>query len=146
MSTLDRLDSCSERATQGCVWALLNLMALVFFGVAGYFGWQSWELTQNGETTTGVVVGLDESDSDGSTVYAFIVEYVAADQRHTYSSSNYSSPPSYAVGDEVELLYDPADPKQVVINSWLELWGLTAGMLLGGVITFVVVNIFFWRR
>lgn len=41
-----------------------------------------------------------------------------------------TSPSRYAIGDEVEVLYDPENPKDVQINSFLHLWFATL-MLVG---------------
>ncbi|GAB4577784.1 MAG: hypothetical protein Fur0022_05160 [Anaerolineales bacterium] len=48
-------------------------------------------------------------------------------------------PPRYAIGDEVEVIYDPENPSTAQINSFLYLWFATL-MLVGFGIFFVAMG------
>lgn len=57
----------------------------------------------------------------GSWVWTPVIEYQAAGQRLS-TTINYwqriNAKSKYAVGDEVDILYDPRDPSRVMLDSW----------------------------
>jgi hypothetical protein len=72
---------------------------------------------------TGNVVGMEESDSgDGRTFHPVVRFAPASGFPREFRSSFGANPPSYRVGDEVRVLYDPADPGRASIDSFLSLW------------------------
>ena len=46
----------------------------------------------------------------------------AQGRNHTVTSSTGSSRPAYEVGQQVRVLYDPADPQQARLHGFAELW------------------------
>ncbi len=97
----------------------------------------------------GVVIDLVSSrDSKGSVTYSPTVEFTTLDaQKITFQSGMGSNPPSYSVGESVDLLYDAAQPNQARINSFFSLWG--AATIVGGlgfVFFLVGVGIFLSQR
>ena len=88
----------------------------------------------------GTVIRLDGAINTnprggGGWVWTPVVEYHAAGQRFS-SKINYwqriNAGPAYAVGDEVDILYDPRDPSRVMLDSWTMHIFLT--VFLGGLI------------
>lgn len=90
--------------------------------------------------TTGTVVDLREARGDNT--YAPVVEFrTAADERITISSSVFSSPSAYDIGERVEVAYDPADPRGgSIVGFGLWLWQLIVGGI--GLIFFVLGTTF----
>lgn len=64
------------------------------------------------------------------------VEYRWNNEVHRWTSSISTRPPSYAVGDPVTMLVDPANPSDATIDDWMHRW-LTLVML--GVFTLVMM-------
>ena len=106
----------------GCLWLIFIVMAALFGGIGGWWGWGSWTLVQGGASADGTVVGLRESNDDGSTTYAPIIDYFVDGETYEMASSSYSSPPAYHVGQPVQVLYDRSNPNNARINNFWELW------------------------
>lgn len=84
------------------------------------------------ERTSGRVVSLRYDDEGLSSPD---VAYSARDGRERVHRSRTASSWSYAVGEEVSVLYDPRDPDAAEIDRWTSLWllpGIFTG--LGGTI------------
>ncbi len=80
----------------------------------------------------GTVIDLVSSRSDDSYTYSPIVQF--EDQygnQVLFHSSNGSNPPSYSVGETVEVLFDPESPDDAKINGFFSLWG---GVLILGIL------------
>ncbi|RZJ47761.1 MAG: DUF3592 domain-containing protein [Flavobacterium sp.] len=81
-------------------------------------------------TVEGTVTELLPSRSDNSTTYKPVVTFTTKDDKKIeYTSSVSSNPPSYHVGEKVEIFYDPADPYDADINGFFSLW--LAPLILG---------------
>jgi len=76
----------------------------------------------------GTVIRLDGAiatnpGAGGAWVWSPIIEYHAAGQRFSSRISylqRLNAKPKYAVGEEVDILYDPRRPSRVMLNSWIE--------------------------
>ena len=132
----------TRAAGGGCLWIGLNLMFLLFLVIGGWYGYGSWNLVKGGGGADGTVVALDESDSDGGTTYAPIVEYVVDGETYTMNSSSYSSPPAYHVGQAVRVVYDKANPSKARIDNFWELWLLPIIFISIAVLFGLVFNIY----
>lgn len=141
--TLDSAAGCLDHLRSGCLWLVLNLVWVVMFGAASYYGHTSWELSRGGVSVEGTVVALKESPAtaDSGITYYPVITYNVKGQVYTFTSSNSSDPPAYHVGERVRLRYDPADPHRARIDSWYELWLMPT--VLGGaaLVVAVVVNV-----
>ena len=85
----------------------------------------------------------DERVSDDP-VYAPVFEFATPDGKLHRVEGDASYPPSYKVGDEVSVLFDPADPGGARIETLASLW---LGVLLtglGGGITLCVAGFILW--
>ncbi len=78
-----------------------------------------YDFIQIAQPSFGEVVDLEESYSDDSYVYYPIVEYTPPNSydRIRFRHKSGSNPPSYRVGDEVNVLLDPADPNNAMIDN-----------------------------
>ena len=121
---------------------LFNLFVLGMAALTFWFGSQAYQVSKNGETTTGTVTELAESSTeDGCCVYSPVVEYMVDGQKYTFESSNASDPPSYRVGEQVEVIYNRSSPSKGAINSWSELWLVPVILGLTTLILAVVLNL-----
>lgn len=88
----------------------------------------------------------NEAASD-DTVFAPVVEFTTPDGTIQRVEGVASSPPRYAVGDRVDVLYDPARPGDARVDSF---WGLWLGVVLtvvgGGVACAVALVLLFLSR
>jgi hypothetical protein len=102
-------------------------LGITFSGVAIYFVRDTQSFVERGVAVRGEVVDLawerSISGASGSGVYHPIVKYttIAGEQR-TFRSMNGNSPPSYRVGEAVDVLYDRANPVDARIASFWSLW------------------------
>jgi Protein of unknown function (DUF3592) len=82
----------------------------------------------------GEVIQLERSqdrDRYGYT-YAPVFTFTAMDgSMHTVTSDVGSSPPGFSIGDSVRVRYDPANPENARIHSFVQIWG---SPILSGVI------------
>jgi Protein of unknown function (DUF3592) len=74
------------------------------------------------ERATGTVIDLSSSLSEGSFTYYPIVRFTTAEGRTVefQSPSGSSSPPD--VGDRVEVLYDPDNPRDAQLSGFFDIW------------------------
>lgn len=119
------------------------LLPLCFFlpGVfclclAAFVSHSSYRLLHDGLRAPGTVIDTVIShDSKGGNVSYPVVRYTAQDGRiYQFESSSGSNPPSYDVGDAVEVLYWANDPKHGTIKGFFSLWG---GSLIVGFLGFM---------
>jgi hypothetical protein len=84
----------------------------------------------------GLVTGMVEAQgSEGGTTYKPVVEFTTVDgQAVTFTDLVGSSPPRYAAGTTVKVMYPPGDPQAARIPSWFRLWFLSSFSALFGVI------------
>lgn len=118
---------------------ILAFMAFVFISIGGAFSYFSYDFSNYAIATTGTVVNVEASYSDGSTTYKPTIAYVDynGDKRsgQTFlSSSTYN----FSRGSMVDILYDTRDTQSLRMDSWFALWGfglifLITGLVLAGI-------------
>jgi hypothetical protein len=135
----------------GCAMIFGNLFFAAFCLWGAYSAVVSWRLQTSGETTTGTVTRLEESEtSEGyCCVYSPVVEFQVNGQTYSFENGTASSSPEYQVGGEVQVRYDPADPNTAQINSFSARWLfpilIIPSMILGSlVLSFFLIRA--WRR
>ena len=149
--TLNTVEKGVSRLQAGC-WILFGNLFLAAFCVWGaYAGYTSWRLQNEGSTTTGVVVRLEESNSSegGCCVYSPVVEFNANDQVYSFEGGNASDPPAYEIGEVVNVIYDPSDPSTAQIDKWSERWLFPILIIPAMIFTALILNFFMiraWRR
>ena len=77
-------------------------------------------------------------------VFAPVFEFATPDGQVHRIEGDASSPPSYQVGDEVSVLFDPADPGGARIETFSGLWLGVLLTALGGVLTLGVAGFILW--
>jgi Protein of unknown function (DUF3592) len=79
---------------------------------------------QGAERATGTVIELsEETDSEGDVTFHPVVRFTTAEGRTVeFVSSSGRSPAPWSVGDRVEVLYDPDDPKDAELSGFFDLW------------------------
>jgi hypothetical protein len=152
LNTVEKVAGVANRAYIGCGIILANLFFAGFCLWGAYAAYTSWQLEQNGETTIGTVVRLEESDSaeGGCCVYSPVIEFDMNGQTYSFEGDNASYPPAYEVGEEVSILYDPANPGTAQINKWTERWLFPLIIIPAMILAALIVNFFmiraFWRN
>ena len=107
---------------------VVSLSGVLLVALALAFAYPSWQLLRHAERASGTVVGLPGASSSSNT-RRIEVEYAVGDDIYMITSSVASSPPALRMGEEVTVLYDPANPADGTMESFLELWFVP--MLLG---------------
>lgn len=93
--------------------------------------------------TEGTVIELVERRGENGVTYAPV--YTFSDTRgeeHKIYSGSSSYPPDYEVGEEVQVLYDPSEPQKAKIDSFFELWGISAILAVIGSISLFLGPLF----
>lgn len=78
--------------------------------------------------TRGTVIALERVLSENGHTYKPVVRFHAGGgglegQPREFRPSRSSNPAAYAIGEEVAVFYDPADPGRAQIGGWLAHWG-----------------------
>jgi hypothetical protein len=150
-NTAEKVASGVNRLYIGCATVLGNLFFMAFCLWGAYAAYNSYNLSKNGETTTGIVIELEESSSTegGCCVYSPVIEFEANGQTYTFESDSASYPPEYEVGEEVRVIYNPENPNNAQINKASERWlmpVLLIPAMFFGMIIFTFAMIRAYRR
>jgi hypothetical protein len=112
-------------------YVFLTIGAIMLAGTF-YLYQNQQDFLKKANTVQGTVIELVANRSDNSTTYTPVVAFkTKKGEEITYTSSVSSNPPSYSEGETVEILYDPADPKDASINGFASLW---IGCLILGIL------------
>jgi hypothetical protein len=122
-------------------YAFLTI-GLVLITAALYFYQKQRAFQERALTAQGTVIELLESTSDNSIVYKPLVLFKTKEGKEVKFTTSFStSPPSYSVGESVEVLYDSAEPNSASINGFTSLW---LGPLICGVLGMIFFLIGFF--
>ena len=96
------------------------------------------------ETAPGVVTDLEyRRDSDGGTYYPLVRFRGPEGRELVFRGQVGSSPPAYARGEAVTVLYDPAAPETARIDGFFQLW--FGPLILGGLgLVFGGIGLGYW--
>jgi hypothetical protein len=118
--------------------------ALVGFGAKSLVDGQRFMATA--VEARGVVVDVAkvreyDSDAERTVTRSYpVVQFVTArEQVVRYQPPIGSNPPDYRVGGSLKVLYDPANPQHVVLDTWDDVW-LTGVVLVPVGLVLMVVN------
>jgi hypothetical protein len=121
-------------------------IAAVMLLVAGITSYDAFIRSGTDLQAPGVVVDTVEEPGDEGTIYSYpVVAFTDQDGlNHTVKIREGSSPPAWAAGDAVTVLYDPGNPADARTGSWtgtLLLWlvPLVAGIVGIGFLLAVVL-------
>lgn len=127
MSTPD--DQPVRASAFGCITIPFLLIALVplLWGARG--NWQDGQLLRSGTIVDGRVVELRHVPTNPSirmqktSVYSPVVTFTTeAGETRTAIGSTNRGPAPWAVGDHVDIVYDPANPERADLVSEVENW------------------------
>lgn len=108
-------------------------IGMVMMAVAGYFVYDHQQFEKNAVTVNGTVVDFDSyistDDNSSTTMYSPIFEYEYEGKKYTYVSTSGSSVKEYEVGERIDILVNPENPADVLVNTFMEKWFLP--VLLG---------------
>jgi hypothetical protein len=79
------------------------------------------------KATGQIIQMLEKKDHDNDTVFYPVFSFSdSKGEGHTIYSTWGSFPPAYSVGEKVNVLYSPKNPKDAKIESFFSLWGWSA--------------------
>ncbi|MEQ4675082.1 DUF3592 domain-containing protein [Providencia vermicola] len=119
------------------IFLVIGLLFLVGTAFALYSG---MDMAKNGIKTTGIVTDLDISVSeDKSKTYFPIIEFTTLEnQQIEFRSSMGSSSYRNSIGQSIDVLYNPANPQDAIIDSLFGVYGLSIILgIFGGVFTLI---------
>jgi hypothetical protein len=100
-------------------------IGIINFGIGAYFYSSTSAFVKRAITAPGTVTGL-QGGSSGNAMMAPIIQFTdSIGKVHSITSSISSSPPSYVVGQSVQVLYEPGHPDGAIIKSFASIWFLT---------------------
>jgi hypothetical protein len=132
------------------VFAGLTLMGSPFAAIGVYEVIQASQDLGHSARARGTVSAnrllVDRRDGNEEHSYQPVIEFRdSAGLSRRFTDPVGSLPPDYAVGDTVELAYEPKDPGHARIVSWKRVW-LVPSLLIGvGLLPGLVFLIFWWR-
>jgi hypothetical protein len=140
------------KSIPGFVVVVFLLVGVLLLAIGLWFGWSSWADLAQAQRVEGKVVEMVRTESPkgvGSKKvqaiskgpsFAPVVEYQAGGQTFRIRGHLASSPPAYAVGDTVGVLFQADRPADGRIDSFSETW-LMPLVLGGGGIVFGLVGL-----
>lgn len=107
-------------------YSITLIIGLILLTVALYFFVRSKEFIQTGVKTTAIVSEFIETrGSKNSTLYKPVFEYTTLLNEKIKQIYNVASkPPMWNVGDSVEIIYNPNNPKEIKPFSYFGLYGI----------------------
>ena len=106
---------------------LLSLV-LIYFAYKQYANTQ--DLLLMGKKAKGRVIEMIRTSSDDGYTYTPIFEYMANGEIKTFKSTISSSPPAYATGDIVPIVFEGNDGEVKIVSLWgLYRWSVILLML-----------------
>lgn len=116
------------------VGTLFMGIGMVMLLVVGYLIYSHQQFEKNAKVVKATLTAYqsyDSRDDDGSTTTMFtpVFEYEFKGTKHTYVSNSSSSSKDYEIGEKVDMMVNPDDPKDVLVDSFMGKWFLP--LLLG---------------
>jgi len=116
------------------VGGIFMSLGLIMLAVVVYLIQSNYQFAQRAVPVKGKVISYDnyesrDDDGGSTTMYTPTFQYDFEGKTYTHKSSTSSSSPSYEIDEEVDVLVDPNDPKEILIDSFWEKWFLP--VLLG---------------
>src|SRR4051794_40986733 len=104
--------------------AIFAGVGLVMLSISGYLFYQEKQFLQHAQVGNGIVTALQQSTSSkGSVTYYPVVVYRTSNGKEMEFSSSFSSnPPSYEIGEKVEVYYEPNQPQSAEIKGFFTQW------------------------
>lgn len=138
---LDEFKALQSEATRKPGVNVGRLVGTIFMSVGGillavvvFLIVSNYKFSQRAILVKGKVIDYDSyvsTDDDGSSTTMFrpTFEYAYAGKTYTHVSSTSSSSPEYEISEMVDVLVDPDEPQEILIDNFWERWFLP--VLLG---------------
>lgn len=121
------------------IGVLFILFSILPLGICTYCYMSTNSFLKTAEKTHGTVLDVVERRTSDGTMYYPVYSFVDVyGTEHKIYSKSGSYPPRYDVGDPISILYDPENPKEIKMDSFVSLWmgSIVAGVL--GIIPFFI--------
>ncbi len=120
-------------------WYAIAFGAVVNYGAAAFFLWQSLRRLTKWSHALGKVTALEWQSTSGDSHARFpVVRFRAKGGREYTFTSRVAVTGVYTPGMQVEVLYDPDNPDRAAVNDWWNRWGFaTIGFAMGSVFSLV---------
>ena len=103
---------------------------------------RSYLFTEKAIKSQGTIIKLVENHSDGKTLYSPVFTFIDnKGKKHKIFSSTSSYPPIGEVGDTIEILYDPNNPKHAEENCFFNIWGIALIPFGLGIFYFIIFGV-----
>jgi uncharacterized Tic20 family protein len=125
------------------IGVLFILFSILPLGICTYCTMSTRNFLNKAEKTHGTVLEIVERRTSDGTMYYPVYSFVDIyGTEHKIYSKSGSYPPRYDVGDPISILYDPENPKEIKMDSFVSLWmgTIVAGVL--GIIPFLIGAVF----
>lgn len=116
-------------------------LGMIFGAIYTYFYTQSFLKDASFAKGKVIELVLDRSSTSNNTSYTYkpLIKFMTEDEQTIeFLSSVGSKPPSYSVGDPVEVLYRKNDPYNAKVNSFFAVWGIATILTLMGCLFFAI--------
>jgi hypothetical protein len=114
--------------------AVFGGLGVLMLAIAGYLYVKEQGFLTRAQTATGTVVDLDlSSGGDNTSSFCPVIEFTTkAGEPVRYYGNVCSNPPSYDIGEQVEVLYDPQDIRKVQMTGfWSQYTGVVVLSCIG---------------
>lgn len=125
------------------IGVLFILFSIFPLGICTYCYMSTSGFLNKAEKTYGTVLDVVERRTSDGTMYYPVYSFVDVyGTKHKIYSKSGSYPPRYDVGDPISILYDPENPEEIKMDSFVSLWmgTIIAGVL--GIIPFFIGALF----
>ncbi|HSY17399.1 MAG TPA: DUF3592 domain-containing protein [Candidatus Acidoferrales bacterium] len=144
---LQQRNDAKHTAFVGRLVLVLGLACLIVdLGVSVH----TWHFKQVAQHASGTIIEMlqDKGKDSGGTSYAPTFRFQDANgMTHTVSSSMYTSPPEFHVGDIVPVLYQGDRPQAARIDSYWQVWGQATLLgIIGGLTAIFGSVTLFWPK
>lgn len=125
------------------VGMILITVSVLEFAGGIYFYQKTSTFLETARKTTGQVVELiTNNTSKNKKTYAPVFTFQdSRGKTHKIKSAYSSSSPSYEVGQEVDVFFNPQMPEEAILGDFFEVWGATVIFMTMATITFLVSSI-----
>ncbi|MCL1131908.1 DUF3592 domain-containing protein [Shewanella sairae] len=106
---------------------LFSIIGVCFLIGSAFSSISTFNFIKSTVIGSGEVIGLTESRTSNSSSYTYAPIVYFSDSNdigYEFTSSISSNPPSYQVGEFVEVMYLESNPNEAKINGFFSLWGL----------------------
>jgi ribosomal protein L7/L12 len=105
---------------KSALFYIFACLGILFISIAAYIWWLDYSVTHHGTRVTGEVVELSYEYNNTENGAIPIISYQWESTLRTYQGNVYSNPPSYEVGEKVDLIISTDNPNKVVLDSIVE--------------------------